>query len=250
MALLAVTDVVVHYGSVQAVHGVSLSLDDGQVLGVLGPNGAGKSSLLKCIAGVVRQRSGTISLNGRDLKGLRVQRRVGLGVVLAPEGRGLLAGMTVEENLRLGGYASAGRLSQSEVRSRLAEAISLFPTLGERRVQTAGSLSGGEASMLTVARALMSKPAVLLLDEPTLGLAPLAAQALFERLQTLKVAGQAMVIVEQRAVGLLEVADRVVVMNRGDVIREVDSTAVDVGDLLADYFGQPQAGSSPAGAHT
>lgn len=236
MPLLSVENVVVRYGNVQAVHGISLSLDAGQVLGVLGPNGAGKSSLLKCVAGVVPSRSGAIHFNGLDLGGVRVQARASRGLVLAPEGRGLLADMTVEENLRLGAYAN-GRLAVGELRRRLDEAVELFPVLGTRRQQRAGSLSGGESSMLTVARALMSKPELLLLDEPTLGLAPLTAEALFERLLVLKAGGQTMIIVEQRAAGLLDVADRIAVMNRGEVVRTEAASQVDVNDLMGDYFG-------------
>jgi branched-chain amino acid transport system ATP-binding protein len=236
MALLTIRDIDVHYGGVAAVTGASLDVGDGEVVGILGPNGAGKSTLLAAIAGLVSPSSGTVELAGRSLRGHGPERRARAGLVLVAEGRGVLGPMTVAENLELGAYP-AGRAGRAQLPQRLEEAYGLFPVLRERAGEPAGVLSGGEAAMLVVARALMSHPRVLLLDEPALGLAPRTASELFARLAELKATGMTLVVVEQKAADLLEVADRVAVMRNGRIVRVAPATEVDLDELQNAYLG-------------
>ncbi|MCW3017200.1 MAG: transporter [Solirubrobacterales bacterium] len=236
MSLLAIRNLDVRYGAVAAVVGASLEVGQGEVVGILGPNGAGKSTMLAAVAGLVRAVAGSVHLDGRDLGRLGPDRRARSGIVLVVEGRGVLGPMTVAENLELGAYPG-GRQARSELAARLEEAYELFPVLRERAAQPAGVLSGGEAAMLVVARGLMSRPRILLLDEPALGLAPRTASDLFARLGELKSAGTTMVIVEQKAADLLAVADRVAVMRGGRIVRTAASSDVNLEDLQQAYLG-------------
>jgi branched-chain amino acid transport system ATP-binding protein len=244
MALLAIRDLDVRYGGVAAVVGASLDVDEGEVVGILGPNGAGKSTLLAAVAGLVSPAAGVVELAGVSLAGRSTERRARDGVVLVAEGRGVLGPMTVAENLELGAYP-AGRAGRAQLAARMEEAYALFPVLRERADQPAGVLSGGEAAMLVVARALMSRPRVLLLDEPALGLAPRTASELFARLAELKEAGTTLVIVEQKAADLLDVADRVAVMRGGRIIRVAAARDVELEELQRAYLG-PDASPAPA----
>lgn len=234
--LLDIAELSVHYGTVRAVDAVSLAVRPGEVVGVLGPNGAGKSSLLKAVAGQVKPSGGRIVYQGRILRRFSPETRARRGLVMVPEGRGIFRGLTVEENLVVGLHA-VGRTPRSVVAERLDEAYACFPILGDRRRQQADLLSGGEAAMLAVTRALMSHPMILMLDEPALGLAPMATEALFTQIKVLKESGQSLVIVEQRAKQLLELADRIMVMVRGRSV--VDAPAADLTPeaLRALYFG-------------
>lgn len=233
--LLRAEAISVSYGSVHAVRGVDLEVTTGEVLGVIGANGAGKSSLVNALSGGV-PAAGTVVVDGVPLNGRAVGDRIRAGLAVSPEGRGVLAGMTVDENLQMGAYA-VRRRDAGQLAGRLAEAFDIFPVLKQRRRQEAQTLSGGEAAMLSVARALMSGPKLLLLDEPTLGLAPIMRATLFERLAVLKERGLAMVIVEQRAAELLEVADRVLHMKQGEVDGTTDAADVDAESLARLYFG-------------
>lgn len=251
IATLEITDLRVSYGSVNAVRGVDLAVGPGEVLGVLGANGAGKSSLVNAIMGAV-PATGSIRLGERVISDLPTTGRVRSGIALSPEGRGILTGMSVEENLLLGAY-SVRRRDKSKLDGRLSEVFELFPVLANRRNQAAQTLSGGEAAMLSVARALMSGPSLLLLDEPTLGLAPIMRRRLFERLALLKETGIAMVIVEQRASELLEVADRLLQMRQGEAVATTSTEDVDADTLARLYFGAgtssaepPPSGAAPA----
>jgi branched-chain amino acid transport system ATP-binding protein len=244
MALLEVEAVEVRYGGVTAVRGAGLSVDEGEVVGVLGPNGAGKSSLLAAIAGVVRPAAGDVSLAGRRLGRSPAERRARLGMALVAEGRGVLGPMTVTENLELGAYPS-GRIGGAELRSRLESSFELFPILRERAQEPAGVLSGGEAAMLVVARALMSRPRVLLLDEPTLGLAPRATADVFAKLEQLKRQGTTMLVVEQKAADLLDLADRVAVMRNAEIVERARAGHVDLENLRRLYFGSGAQDSKP-----
>jgi branched-chain amino acid transport system ATP-binding protein len=244
VAVLTVDRLAVRYGSAEAVRDVSLAVEEGEVVGVLGPNGAGKSTTMNAIAGLVRPASGRIALEGRPVDGWPVERRVRAGIALVAEGRRVLAPLTVAENLRLGAYAVTDRKAVAE---RLDEAFAMFGVLAERRDQLAGTLSGGEAAMLVVARALMSRPRLLLLDEPTLGLAPLASARLFERLAELKAAGMTMLIVEQKASGLLDVVDRAAVLTQGRVVAERRAASVETGELQSLYLGTATPAGAPAG---
>lgn len=233
---LEVRDLHVSYGSVHAVRGVDLQVGPGQVLGVIGANGAGKSSLINAIVGAVPARAGSVQLRSRDLTRAPVPVRVRAGIAISPEGRGILAGLTVRENLELGAY-SVRRRDRSELDGRMRDAFDVFPVLAERRDQPAQTLSGGEAAMLSIARALMSGPVLLLLDEPTLGLAPVMRQRVFERLAALKASGLAMVIVEQRAAELLDVSDRILQMRQGEAVGTTDAADIDAQGLAQLYFG-------------
>lgn len=226
----------VSYGSVHAVRGIDLDVAAGEVLGVIGANGAGKSSLINAIAGAVRASSGSVRLNSTDLSSAPVTDRVRAGIAVSPEGRGILAGMSVEENLQLGAY-SVRRRDKALLGTRLQEAFEVFPVLEKRRKQAAQTLSGGEAVMLSVARALMSGPSLLLLDEPTLGLAPIMRHRVFELIAVLKETGLAMIVVEQRAAELLEVSDRLLQMRQGERAGTTSSDDVDVESLSRLYFG-------------
>jgi branched-chain amino acid transport system ATP-binding protein len=212
MALLELRDVEARYGPVRALKGVSLAVEDGQVVTVLGANGAGKTTTLRAISGTVR-RSGRITFDGKDLGRRGPEAVAKLGVAHVPEGRGTFAELTVEENLKLGAYTRRGKLA-GDIR-RMSE---YFPWIGERLGQHAGTLSGGEQQMLAVARALMSRPRLLLLDEPSLGLAPLVTREIFRIVRELNERdGVTVLVVEQNAAIALEVAARAYVLEVGQV---------------------------------
>jgi branched-chain amino acid transport system ATP-binding protein len=213
-ALLDVEDLRASYGPVRALHGVDVSVGEGDVVAILGPNGAGKTTVLRSLTGMVRA-SGRATLAGRSLLGLSTERVARLGVAHVPEGRGTLTALTVEENLRLGAYTRR----DDGIRADLERWYQMFPRLAQRRRQVAGSLSGGEQQMLAIARALMLRPRLLLLDEPSLGLAPLVIQELFGALARLKAEERmTMVLVEQNATLALDLADHVVVLEAGRTV--------------------------------
>jgi branched-chain amino acid transport system ATP-binding protein len=207
--LLEVEDLRVTYGAIEAVHGITFSVEPGAVTALIGANGAGKSSTLGAISGVVRA-TGSIRFAGRDLVGAAPHAIVGAGVVQVPEGREVLARMSVEENLLMG--------TRGGDRRRLRSAYERFPILAERRTLAAGSLSGGEQQMLAIARALLAEPRLLLLDEPSLGLAPLVVARVFETLAELRRQGMTMLLVEQNALRALRLADRAYVMELGKLV--------------------------------
>jgi branched-chain amino acid transport system ATP-binding protein len=212
--LLAVEGLRVSYGPVAAVRGVSLAVRAGEVVALLGANGAGKSTLLRTISGLIRPRAGRVHLAGRAIDRLDPTRIVRLGIAHAPEGRRVFGSLSVADNLRLGAAARRERASLAEERERL---LDLFPILRERLHQAAGTLSGGEQQMLALARALMAKPRLLLLDEPSLGLAPLMVRAIFGTLAGLKRDGVTMLLVEQNVAAALELADRAYVLRTGEI---------------------------------
>ena len=226
-ALLEVSDLCVNYGAVTAIRGVSLSVAAGEVVALLGANGAGKSTMLRTISGLIRPRSGSIMLDGKAIHRLPPVRIVGLGVAHCPEGRRLFGSLTVAENLRLGSAARVDRSGLAEERERI---YTTFPILRERMTQPAGTLSGGEQQMLALGRALMAKPRVLLLDEPSLGLAPLLVKQIFRTLAEFKAAGVTMLVVEQNINLALDLADRAYVLRTGEV-----SLAGPAASLKADY---------------
>jgi len=208
-ALLEIEDLRVHYGAVEAVHGVSFEVSAGEVTALIGANGAGKSSTLAAISGLVPV-DGRIRFEGRDIAGAPAHSIVRAGIVQVPEGREILARMTVEENLLMG--------LRGRDRSDLSSAYQRFPILRERRALPAGSLSGGEQQMLAIARALLARPRLLLLDEPSLGLAPLIVKRVFDTLSDLKRQGVTMLLVEQNALRALRLADRAYVMELGRLV--------------------------------
>jgi branched-chain amino acid transport system ATP-binding protein len=225
------------YGRIEVLHGVDCVVDDGDIVTVIGANGAGKSTLLKVISGLLPSWGGSIEFEGRRLDGMSVEAIAGLGVVQIPEGRQLFGPLTVRENLELGAYAKKGK--GRPMSDKLDEVFSLFPRLGERSRQQAGTLSGGEQQMLAVGRALMAEPKVLLLDEPSMGLAPLIVREIFTILRELNSKGLGMLLVEQDARIALSLADRGLVLERGTVVLEDKASALlENPDVQAIYFGQ------------
>ena len=214
--LLAVDALCVAYGRVEAVRDVSLTVPQGSIVAILGPNGAGKTSLLGAIMGVLRSR-GRARFDGHELEGRRVEQRVADGMSLVPEKRELFVTMSVEDNLRLGGFRQRGSAKYGET---LEDMWRLFPRLKERRAQLAGTLSGGERHMLAMARALMSRPRLLMLDEPSLGLAPLIVKDIFRTVSELRQTGVSILLVEQNARAALELADYGYVLENGGVVLE------------------------------
>lgn len=212
--MLRIDDLHVNYGAIEAVRGVALEVEPGKVTLVLGANGAGKTTTLKAVAGLQPPHRGTVVLDGRDITGLVAHKVVARGIALVPEGRRVFAPVSVAENLRLGGY-TAGRAAYDET---LAQVYEMFPILHERRNGPAGLLSGGEQQMLAFGRALMSQPKVMLLDEPSMGLAPVVVDTILESVRAMSDAGIGILIVEQNAEAGLDVADEVVALARGEVV--------------------------------
>ena len=213
--LLEVRELRAGYGKAEVLHGLNLQAQKGQVITVIGPNGAGKSTLLNSLIGLLPAR-GTLHYNGQDISELSLEERVLMGIALVPEKRELFGTMTVEDNLELGGFRQM-RMGNPRWRDRMQDVFDLFPRLKERRLQLAGTLSGGERQMLAVGRSLMSRPEVLMLDEPSLGLAPLIVKEIFSIIETLKQTGVTIVLVEQNARAALAVADHGYVLEMGEV---------------------------------
>jgi branched-chain amino acid transport system ATP-binding protein len=232
MTLVRLDDVDVHYGDFQALYGISLSLVEGETLAVVGANGAGKSTLLKTLAGLLRPTRGEVVFAGAPIGALPAYRRVPLGIALAPEGRRLFGSLTVEENLRLGA-TRARRAGPWD----LAAVYALFPMLADRRGGVAANLSGGEQQAVAIGRALMSNPRLLLLDEVSLGLAPVVVKRLYRALPEITAAGTTVLVVEQDVRQAIDVADRVQCLLEGRVVLEADAAAVSHEQLVAAYFG-------------
>lgn len=215
-SLLNVSGLVSGYGAVVAVQGIDLAAEPGQVTAVVGSNGAGKSTTLRAIAGLLQARSGEIHFDGEDVTGLSADQRVDRGIVLVPEGRLIFAQMSVEENLRIGAFAPRARSLRADT---MANVYDLFPRLAERRRQPGGTLSGGEQQMLALGRGLMAGPRILLLDEPTLGLAPMMGDTIFEVVRRLVDEGLTLVIAEQDVGRTLSIADTACVIENGRVVK-------------------------------
>ena len=216
MTMLVVDDVFSGYGKSQVLHGVSLSVDEGEIVALIGANGAGKTTLLKTISGLVQTRSGTIKFQNTEIQNLSAHRIVESGVSQVAEGRAMLKRMTVLENLRIGAHVRKDK----EVGQDIDQIFSKFPVLGERHDQLAGLLSGGEQQMLAIGRALMARPRILLLDEPSLGLAPMVVTEIFRTLRALRDDEKTIFLVEQNARRALQVADRGYVLERGQITLE------------------------------
>jgi branched-chain amino acid transport system ATP-binding protein len=225
MSLLEVRGLEVHYGGIRAVRGIDLEVGEGELVCLIGANGAGKTSTLKAICGLVSGRSGELRYRGEDISRLPVHELPRRGLVMVPEGRGVFPRLTVAENLAMGGYARR----DAEQETDLARQFEAFPRLRERREQTAGTLSGGEQQMLAIARALMSRPKLLLLDEPSMGLAPMMVARIFEIVRSIAAQGVTILLVEQNARLALEIAHRGYVMESGEI-----TLADEAKTLLAD----------------
>ncbi len=242
--LLAVDGVRVSYGAVQALEDVSLRVDQGEVVAVIGSNGAGKTTLMKAIAGLGRVQGGTIRFEGRDIHNLEGYAVVRRGLSLVPEGRQIFGHLSVHENLLLGAYSR--RLGKPD--AELDRCFRIFPRLRERQRQLAGTLSGGEQQMLAIARGLMSRPRLLLMDEPSLGLAPVLVREIFEVIADLKRQGITSLIVEQMARLALRVADRAYVLEHGRIVRQGRSAEL-LSDprVLSAYLGTGRTAAAPDG---
>lgn len=220
MALLTIENLSVNYGGVQAVRNLSLHVEEGEVVTLIGANGAGKTTTLRAVSRLLRPREGRLTFAGRDITRLPPDEAVRLGIAQSPEGRQVLARQSVEDNLELGAYT---RRNSSEVRADIGRMYERFPRLGERRGQLAGTLSGGEQQMLAIARALMSRPRLLLLDEPSLGLAPLIVREIFAIIRTLNDSGTTILLVEQNARLAMGQSHRTYVLDAGQLTLQGDS---------------------------
>ncbi|HZQ33209.1 MAG TPA: ABC transporter ATP-binding protein [Mycobacterium sp.] len=218
-ALLEVRDIVVHYDRIEALHGVSLVVREGELVTLLGSNGAGKTTTMRAISGLRPLSRGSVWFEGRDITRMKAHKRVSEGLIQAPEGRGIFPGMTVTENLEMGCY---GRTfpSRAEHREKLEWVFETFPRLSERRGQVGGTLSGGEQQMLAIGRALMARPRVLLLDEPSMGLAPMVIQQIFRIISEINSQGTTVLLVEQNAQQALSRSDRAYILETGTITRE------------------------------
>ena len=214
--MLEVSRLTTKYGSISALRNADLHVGSGEVVGLIGPNGAGKTTLLGSIAGLLSPAAGSVTFEGTDITGNSPEKLLRLGVALVPEHRRIFGDLTVEENLKIGGITQ----SRDERANLLDEMAERFPVLREKRTVAAGYLSGGESQQLAIARALMSKPRLLMMDEPSLGLAPVLVDVVFELIETLRSQGRTLLVVEQNATRMLEAADRAYVLRSGEVVAE------------------------------
>ena len=215
MALLEINDVHAYYGNIQALEGISLKVEEGEIVSLIGGNGAGKTTTLRAISGLMPLRSGSIVFAGENLSGYKAHELVSKGIAMVPEGRGVFARLSVEDNLDLGAYHRNDKDGIAEDMERM---YTLFPRLKERRTQLAGTMSGGEQQMLATARAMMSRPRLLLMDEPSMGLAPVLVELIFSTISEIQKEGVTILLVEQNAHMALQVADRGYVLQTGTIV--------------------------------
>ena len=233
--MLTIDKIHVNYGSFQALDGVSLQVNEGEIVALLGSNGAGKTTTINTASGLLRPLAGTVTFNGEDLSKYKLHEISSLGLVQVPEGRKLFPDMTIHENLLVGSYAKAARAKRQE---NLDMCYEMFPKLKERQKQLAGSLSGGERQMVAIARALMQCPKLLMLDEPSLGLAPVVVEQVFEIIQSINKMGTTILLVEQNVQASLEIADRAYVIETGKNVMEGSAKELLANDeLKAAYLG-------------
>ncbi|MDR7254572.1 branched-chain amino acid transport system ATP-binding protein [Nocardioides sp. BE266] len=214
--LLELNEAVLNYGKIQALHGISVQVNEGEVVSLIGANGAGKTSTMRALSGVRGLASGTVVFDGEDVTKLRADQRLRKGLVLCPEGRGIFPGMTVTENLNMGAYTRKDKAAIDEDYDRV---FGLFPRLLERKKQVAGTMSGGEQQMLAIGRALMSRPKLLMLDEPSMGLAPMLIQQIFDIITEISQQGTTILVVEQNAKQALSRSDRAYVLETGKIVK-------------------------------
>ena len=218
MPLLEIRDMTVGYGRIEALHGISLSVEDGELVTLIGANGAGKTTTMRAISGIRPLTAGSIIFDGQDITRMKAHLRVVAGIVQAPEGRGVFPGMTVQENLDMGHYARKFE-SKAAYQETLDQVFERFPRLGERRSQVGGTLSGGEQQMVAIGRALMARPRVLLLDEPSMGLAPMVIQQIFKIITEINKTGTTILLVEQNAQQALSRSSRAYILETGEVVK-------------------------------
>ena len=234
MSLLEIKDLRVSYGGIEALKGISFHVEEGQIVTLIGANGAGKSTTLRAISGLAPVKSGTILYDGQAINGLNPQKIVSMGVGMVPEGRRVFPNLTVLENLKIGAY-----LRRDDLKHDIEYVYSLFPRLRERSWQMAGTLSGGEQQMLAVGRALMMRPRILMMDEPSLGLAPLVIRDIFEIIKTLHTQGMTILLVEQNANAALKVADYAFVLQTGMMgVQGTGAELLDNPEVKAAYLGK------------
>jgi len=233
MTMLNVEDIVTAYGQIVALKGVSLAIEEGDIVCLLGANGAGKSTLINTISGILRPRSGRVLFNGADITRFPASRVVTQGIIQVPEGRGIFAQMSVFENLLMGAHHRKGAASAS---TDVAAAYERFPVLAERRNQKAGVLSGGEQQMLALARALMAHPKLLLLDEPSMGLAPIMVDQVFDNIRDIAASGVTILLVEQNARLALEVSNRAYVLQNGEMVTSGSSQDLMQSELVQEAY--------------
>ncbi len=232
--MLEIQNLHVYYGGIHALHGISLNVPDGKIISLLGANGAGKSTTLRTIMGIVKPTEGSVTLNGKSLLGLKSFEVVKQGVALVPEGRRVFTNLTVFENLALGAYT---RNEKEEIRRDVEEIYRLFPRLKEREIQPAGTLSGGEQQMLALGRALMSRPSLLMIDEPSLGLAPVLSQGVLKRLKELnQTTGQTILLIEQNARAALSIADYAYILETGSIRLEGPAAELATNDQVRQTY--------------
>jgi len=230
VSLLEVTQVHSYYGNIHALKGVSLTVDEGEIVTLIGANGAGKSTTLKTISGLVRPRQGKVSLGGEDLIAYSAHEIVSKGISQVPEGRGVFARLSVMENLDMGAYV---RDDPKQIAEDVDWVFSVFPRLRERQKQAAGTLSGGEQQMLAMGRAMMARPKILLLDEPSMGLAPILVESIFETVQSInKEEGTTILLVEQNALMALQIADRGYVIQTGEIVLQDDAKSLQDNEMV------------------
>ena len=229
MALLEVHDVHSYYGNIHALKGVSLTVNEGEIVTLIGANGAGKSTTLKTISGLVRPRQGYVSLAGEDLGEYTAHQIVGKGISQVPEGRGVFARLSVMENLEVGAYV---RVDPEQIAEDVERVFTVFPRLKERHKQTAGTLSGGEQQMLAMGRAMMARPKILLLDEPSMGLAPILVEGIFATVQNINEEGTTVLLVEQNALMALQIADRGYVIQTGEIVLQADAKTLQDNEMV------------------
>jgi len=215
--MLILDNVSVNYGAIEALRGISMRVEKGEVVTLIGANGAGKTTTLRTITGLLSPREGTVTFEGEDISGKATHKLVARGISMSPEGRGVFANLTVRENLQMGAYLQK---KSSEIAADMDRCFKMFPRLKERETQKAGTLSGGEQQMLAMGRALMSRPRLLLLDEPSLGLAPLVVHTIFEAIDDIRSKGTTILLVEQNAHAALKHSDRCYVLETGEITME------------------------------
>jgi branched-chain amino acid transport system ATP-binding protein len=236
MALLEVNDIHTYYGAIQALHGVSIHVDEGEIVTLIGANGAGKSTLLNTICGLLRPRHGTITLEGEPIHELPPHAIVARGVSQSPEGRRVFGRLNVLENLEMGAFA---RKDQDGIKRDMARVLELFPRLKERSKQVAGTLSGGEQQMLAIGRSLMANPRLLLLDEPSMGLAPILVEAIFDTVVEINSLGTTILLVEQNALMALSIAKRGYVLETGEIVLKDSASALQENEMVRKaYLGE------------
>ncbi|MBQ3696633.1 MAG: ABC transporter ATP-binding protein [Spirochaetales bacterium] len=232
--MLKVNNINVYYGAIHAIKGISFNVEEGEIVTLIGANGAGKSTTLNTISGLLRSKTGDISFMGSSIAKMSPNKIVQNGLVMVPEGRRIFLGLTVEENLEMGAYTRP----KSEIKDSMEQVYELFPRLKERRSQIGGTLSGGEQQMLAMGRALMAKPKLMMLDEPSMGLAPLLVDLIFEIIADLHKSGSTILLVEQNAQAALSIADRAYVLETGKIVKTgLGSELISDPDIKKAYLG-------------